>query len=620
MIIKEELDQIIQFAKCKLAKQTIKYYAKVAVGQQCNKTFKKLRLMKYYIKLLEAFKIVGDVSKCECTVEGEYTFLGDEFIPETEVKIQFLPENQAYLYYNNVGYPATYGYDANNALITVVTDSGITILFGDVEFDDECNIIHNGNFPIEIGETDTIGTPNPLLGGSIILFDEELDPIITFNYDPELTGDYEAIAAAWNAENSETGWVLTFVDGKFRMASPFDNINYFGYSYDFYQSEGDYIDPISLIASPFGTPFKTTTTPAETNQVIPTTQFSGVMAQTSEFEIPNSFLTVDETVITVFYLGVPITDKDAPITLPDFITYFNESNTQGFIMEAGPSGGNNVIVKAPIASDIYNGESIAFDNTVDSIIFESFAGGVSPISGNVIVTDETLGVIYSQNSSIFTTIQDFVDHFNLNNTGGFSAITNGTVLANTRVRYTAPVGTGFAYNGTSLEYSFFGTGYSDNSFWNSGEDTTTGNCTISLLSPLSVFETFLYLDDTLVNYASIEQLVDAFNNSTTNQGFIASTDGINFQITAPENTGTLWNDWIIQFVYNYESNQYLDIELERPFSDGVNPTVVPYNAIFTPTPDTTTLINNHPCEDTINELVCLTNDQAQIIINELKSL
>jgi hypothetical protein len=619
MIIKEELDQIIQSAKYKLAKQTIKYYTKLAVGQKCDKTFRKLRLMKYYIKLLEAFKIVGDVGKCECTVEGDYTFFADGSISETEVKIQFLPNNQAYIYYNNVGYPATYGYDVNNAVITVVTDSGITILFGDVEFNDVCSITHNGNFPIEIGETGTIGTPNPLLGGSIILFDEELDPIITFNYGTELTGDYEAIAAAWNLENSETGWVLTFVDGKFRMASPFDNTNYFGYSYTFYQSEGDYIDAIALFVEPFATPFKTTTTPATTNQVIPTTQFSGIVAQTNEFEISNAFLSVDETIITVYYLGNPITDKDAPITLPDFITYFNESNTQGFIMEAGPSGGNNVIVKAPAASDVYNGEAISFDNTVD-IIFGTFTGGVNITPGNIIVTDEILGVIYFQNSSIFTTIQDFVDHFNLNNTGGFSAITNGTVLANTRVRYTAPVGTGFAYNGTSLEYSFFGTGYSDNSFWNSGEDTTTGNCTISLLSPLNVFETFLYLDNTLVNYANIEQLVDAFNNSTTNLGFVASTDGTSFQITAPENTGTLWNDWIIQFVYNYESNQYLDIEVTRPFLDGVDPTVVPYDAIFTPTPDTTTLINDNPCEDTINELVCLTNEQAQIIINELKSL
>lgn len=122
-------------------------------------------------------------------------------------------------------------------------------------------------------------------------------------------------------------------------------------------------------------------------------------------------------------------------------------------MEIGPSGGNNVIIKAPTASDSYNGEAISFDNTVD-IIFGTFAGGVNITPGNITVTDETLGVIYFQNSVGFVTIQDFVDDFNLNNIGGFSAVTDGIVLSNTRVKYTAPSSTGFTYNGTTLVYNF----------------------------------------------------------------------------------------------------------------------------------------------------------------------
>lgn len=128
-----------------------------------------------------------------------------------------------------------------------------------------------------------------MLGGTIVLFDGELNPINVFNYPSDITGDYEAIANAWNNEFGNEGWLLSFVEGRLRMSSPYDDTNYFGYSFDFTQSEGEYTDAISLFIEPFVSPFKTTTTPAETNQVIPTTQFSGVIAQTNEFEIPDSF-------------------------------------------------------------------------------------------------------------------------------------------------------------------------------------------------------------------------------------------------------------------------------------------------------------------------------------------
>lgn len=176
-------------------------------------------------------------------------FLADADIPESEVRIQFSKDNQGYFTYNGVGYTFTYGYDANNEEI-IFKQGDIQFTFNGAIFDENCNIIHEGNFPIEIAETDVIQTPNPLLGGTIVLFDGELNPINVFNYPSDITGDYEAIANAWNNEFGNEGWLLSFVEGRLRMSSPYDDTNYFGYSFDFTQSEGEYTDAISLFIEP----------------------------------------------------------------------------------------------------------------------------------------------------------------------------------------------------------------------------------------------------------------------------------------------------------------------------------------------------------------------------------
>jgi hypothetical protein len=611
-----------------LALKSVKYYGGLAVGINNTCLFKEIRLLRAYIDILRNFKIVGSTITCHCCVEGNYTVELVNGLEITNSPIQFECNNQGYLVYNNIGYPFTYYYDPSNSLIQIdFTTIEESITFENVEFTSECNIT-NGQTTSSFIETSTIevsGAPITVenaygdWSGTLVILDDNGDPVYSLTIPVAILTQPDEIVNLWNTTYSNTGWLLSYIDGSYIMTTPIDNNPlYTSYSVEFSQYEGPTTDAFGTRTITFE--FEPNYIPAEVTQLIPTTQFSGVAAQTDEFEIPDSFLTVDGTVITAFYLGFPITDTTAPITLPVFITFFNESNTQGFIMEAGPSGGNNVIVKAPIGSDVYNGESIAFDNEVDSIIFESFAGGALPISGNIIVTDDTLGVVYFKNSSSFVTVQDYIDDFNEFNTAGMSCQFAFISGSNTAVTYRAPSNTGFAYNSTFLSYDFFGTGYNYVSNWQLGSDPTTGKLTVNLLNIFNGLVSTLYVDSTSQYYPNYSAIVAALNNSSVNLGFSNTSSVDRFQFFSPEDSFAFYNTYKIQILFDYDSEQYSDIDEKTILSNGVDPTLVVYSKPFLNNYTIGDFVNDNPCEETTAEQECLTNNDVNKIIAHINKL
>lgn len=607
-----------------IALKSIKYYGGLAIGINNSCLLKQIRLLRSYVDILKCFKIVESTPTCNCHIEGDYTVELVNGLEVTNSPIQFGCNNQGYLVYNGTGYPFTYYYDSNNSLIQIdFTTIEESITLEDIEFTNECNITNGQTTqsPIEVSEIEVTGLPITTeneygdWSGKLSVLDDNDNPVYSINIPASILTQPSEIVNLWNTTHGNTNWLLSYSSGNYVMTSPLDNNPlYTSYKVEFSQYEGPTTDSFGTRTITFE--FQPDYIPAENTQLIPTTQFSGVVAQTNEFEIPDSFLTVDETIITVYYLGNPITDKDAPITLPAFITYFNESNTEGFIMEAGPSGGNNVIVKAPAASDVYNGEAISFDNTVD-IIFGTFAGGVNITPGNIIVTDETLGVIYSQNSAGFVTVADYIESFNLNNTAGMTCEFAFISGSNTAITYTAPEGTGWSYNGTSLTYDFYGTGYTYTSNWQDGEDPSTGRLTINLLNALGVIISTLYFDSVDTYYSNYPAIVNALNTSTTNLGFSNSSSGNRFEFFSPEDSYAYYNSFRINVLFNYTSNQYTDVNQTLVLGSGVNPTLVTYSDLFDNTATIGNFINDNPCTPEPVEQTCLSNKDVINIIKHI---
>jgi hypothetical protein len=610
-----------------LAVKSVKYYGGLVGGINNTCLFKEIRLLRAYIDILRNFKIVGNTITCHCCVEGDYTVELVNGLEITSSPIQFNCNNEGSLVYNNVEYPFTYYYDPSNSLIQIdFTTIEESITFENVEFTSECNIT-NGQSTSSFIETSTIevsGTPITVenaygdWSGTLVILDDNGDPVYSLTIPAGILAQPDEIVSLWNTTYSNTGWLLSYIDGNYIMTTPLDNNPlYTSYSVEFSQYEGPTTDALGTRTITFE--FQPDYIPAETTQLIPTNQFSGVAAQTNEFEIPDSFLTVDETIITVFYLGVPILDKDAGLTFEEFFEYFNENAPEGFVMEAGPSGGNNVIIKAPVPSSIYNGEAISFDNTVD-IIFGTFAGGVDVTPGKIVVTDDTLGEVYSKNSSSFSTVQDYIDDFHEFNTAGMSCQFAFISGSDTAVTYRAPSNTGFAYNGTFLNYDFFGTGYNYTSEWQLGEDPTTGSLTVNLLNIFNGLVSTLYVDSTSQYYPNYSAIVAALNNSSVNLGFSNTSSVDRFQFFSPEDSFAYYNTYKIQILFDYDSEQYSDIDEKTILSNGVDPTLVVYSEPFLNDYTIGDFVNDNPCEETIAEQECLTNKQVSDIINHINKL
>lgn len=356
MITKEEITTLINKAKCYLAIASFKYYLNLSNGVNASKVKKKLKLISYYIKLLQAFKIIGEIENCNCSVIGDYKVKLANESEMTLSPIQFNSNGTGYLIFNNVGYPFTYSYGETNKIITcsfstLESDPGVPLVvtFGDIEFTDECNILNVTQSPIEQTNVIPNALPAPGFDGEISILDESLNPTGTLVIPSEVMEEgYEAIANYWNENKTLTEDWLVYWDGeKFIWTSPFNGENYFGWGVLYKQYEGTNSD--CTFTAPFTVPL------------------TGQLFVECTGGPDGDFLICD--VNGTFN------------TLQDIVDTINEGNTQGIV--ASVSGDNIVFNAPPFTYETYNGVEIqlAFvytngDPTYDQ--FEQFSNGIAP--------------------------------------------------------------------------------------------------------------------------------------------------------------------------------------------------------------------------------------------------
>ena len=151
-------------------------------------------------------------------------------------------------------------------------------------------------------------------------------------------------------------------------------------------------------------------------------------------------------------------------------------------------------------------------------------------------------------------------------------------------------------------------------------DSTIGRFRIELYDPSDVYVAALYVDSVNTNYASLEEFVTNFNNSTTNMNFVASTDGTNLTITSPEYSYDTYDAYKITFNYNYVNPIYTDINTVEDLKSGELPTLTEYQDMFTTLGVLGDFVNQKPCDNSVVELTCLTNDNIEKIYNALKTM
>lgn len=356
MITKEELTQLINQAKCYLAIASFKYYLNLSNGVNVTKIKKKLNLIKHYIKLLQAFKIVGETEFCNCSVVGDYTVKLTNDSEKTLSPIQFNNNGTGYLIFNNVGYPFEYSYGTTNKIITcqfLTLESSpgnpLIVTFRDIEITNQCNILNITQSPIEQTFTRPDGIPAPGFDGEISILDDNTNPIGTLVIPSEIMEQgYAAIVNYWNENKTlPEDWLGYYNNSEIVWTSPFDGENYFGWGVQYKQYQG--IDSVCTFTAPFTTPV--------TGELF--VECTG--GPDGDFLIVNTTGTFN--------------------TLQEIVNTINSGNTQGIVAEVSD---NDIVFRSPeFTYETYNGAEIqlAFtftngDPTYDQ--FEQFIGGVAP--------------------------------------------------------------------------------------------------------------------------------------------------------------------------------------------------------------------------------------------------
>jgi hypothetical protein len=164
-----------------------------------------------------------------------------------------------------------------------------------------------------------------------------------------------------------------------------------------------------------------------------------------------------------------------------------------------------------------------------------------------------------------------------------------------------PSGVGnWAFNSEFLSYNYNLGEYTVNGVYSGGIDTTVGQLTVEILDPLLAVYATLYDDLTPQNYLSRQSLINIFN--------AANPLPVNFQII---------------YSPNPNKNTFLSptdsdiVDADRSFvNSGVDPVLTPYEGIFQQG-DIGTFVTSNPCEPTIAEQECLTNNDVVNIIRHI---
>jgi hypothetical protein len=211
-------------------------------------------------------------------------------------------------------------------------------------------------------------------------------------------------------------------------------------------------------------------------------------------------------------------------------------------------------------------------------------------------------------------------------------------IPTSRVKFYSPIqplttplfGTGnFAYNSEFFSYNYNSGEYSVNQLYSGGIDPTVGQFTAEILEADLDPYAILYTDSTPQNYANRQALINSFNVGPDNLDFQITLalvgSVIQVQFLAPPDSFSFFNNFIFRYSYNYVSSdstggQYTDYEdIDTEFASGVDPTLIPYEGTFD-AGSIGTFVNDNPCEETIAEQECLTNNDVNKIIAHIDKL
>jgi hypothetical protein len=297
-------------------------------------------------------------------------------------------------------------------------------------------------------------------------------------------------------------------------------------------------------------------------------------------------------------------------------------NTSGTGLTAVAVGSTVTISGPPYTGGSFNGVPIRMDIT-NTPPFN--VGGITintnffPATGNVFnypIVNFQLG---NQSSNILINEEPFE--------GGLSPI--GT----TTVRFYSPIqpliapeyGTGnWVYNGVILTYDYNTSEYIRNGIFQNGVDPTVGQFTVDIFTPLPISTLYanLYNDSDPQNYSSKQALVNSFNADPNNLDFqiVLPLVGNVTQFLSPPDSFDYFNNYIFRYSYDYVSPQYADYEdIDTTFINGLDPTLTPYEGTFEEG-DIGLFVNDNPCEETIAEQECLTNNDVNKIIAHIDKL
>jgi len=185
-----------------------------------------------------------------------------------------------------------------------------------------------------------------------------------------------------------------------------------------------------------------------------------------------------------------------------------------------------------------------------------------------------------------------------------------------------PSGVGnWAFNSEFLSYNYNLGEYTVNGVYSGGIDTTVGQLTVEILDPLLAVYATLYDDLTPQNYLSRQSLINIFNAANplpVNFQIIYSPNPNKNTFLSPTDSFSYFNNYIFRYSYDYVSPQYTDIvDADRSFvNSGVDPVLTPYEGIFQQG-DIGTFVTSNPCEPTIAEQECLTNNDVVNIIRHI---
>jgi hypothetical protein len=500
-----------------LAKKSVKYYAGLAFGKNNTCLFKEIRLLRAYVEILKNFEIVGSKTTCCCEISGDYTFLFNNDQPGNITQLQLACDNTGTLVYNNNTYNVAYYYDANNQKL-VATINDFTEEPNDVilTFD---NAVFDSSCNVTLSET------SPFIYSEI---DDISIPSTFFGGSIILFDDEDNPFNVFSYESDVTG---NYVEISNLWNEQYSNEGwYLSYTNDKF-----------VMSAPLGT----------------TSDY-----KFNFYQSEGDFVPATTTIADPFEYGFIPAVIQGNVLFNDifvpFVTVPTPANTVLDDLFVSP------FLTAPVAAD-----------TILQIPTAQFPS----IGGTILIRDTFFNPIYQAIGATFTSIDELVDDFNLN-IYGYVAEIQGTLGPDTYIKFTAPEGTGWIYNGIGLEYNNYGAGYLTSNSYVNGKDITEGSMAVNLYDASSTYIATLYSDDTLVNYTDIQNIIDNFNDSLTNQEFICSIDGLNgLEFTAA--TDINYNDWKIEFIYSYNSDQYTDINTLSPvFAGAIDTTEGSFNVTF----------------------------------------